>query len=172
MDYIYVTENNLENRQKYTYSQYGGEDFLNAYMDSRKSFIEEKLIEPEPVHVTYNELSMLVWGGVEGFDTLADAYVKTFEVRKRIYTAYDANWVPMTTDRTDYVNYILLAKVLIGMYKKTSCLKYVNCLLKVDDTLLSIKDNMPYSCQLELQGVLTEELSIYENLRNKIDSEK
>ena len=63
MDYIYVTENNLENRQKYTYSQYGGEDFLNAYMDSRKSFIEEKLIEPEPVHVTYNELSMLVWGG-------------------------------------------------------------------------------------------------------------
>ena len=98
--------------------------------------------------------------------------MKTFEVRKRIYTAYDANWVPMTTDRTDYVNYILLAKVLIGMYKKTSCLKYVNCLLKIDDTLLSIKDSMPLSCQLELQGVLTEELGIYENLRNKIDSEK
>ncbi len=40
MNYKYITEDNLENKQTYMYSEYGGEDFLKAYVKSREDVIE------------------------------------------------------------------------------------------------------------------------------------
>lgn len=37
MNYKYITENNLENKQNYMYSEYGGQDFVDAYIESRKN---------------------------------------------------------------------------------------------------------------------------------------
>ena len=36
MNYKYITENNLENKQNYMYSEYCRQEFLDAYVSTRK----------------------------------------------------------------------------------------------------------------------------------------
>ena len=40
MQYKYITENNLENIQKYNYSEFHGSDFVYSYFETRKSLLE------------------------------------------------------------------------------------------------------------------------------------
>ena len=175
MDYIYITDDNLENRQKYTYSEYNGNEFLNAYENSRLIYIKEVEASQES-HITYIELSNLLFKLSKEYqidekdNVLIDSYVKSFEVRKRIYSLYDEHWNPKSDDRTDYINYILLAKILIRMYNSTKNLKYINCLMKVGDTCLSISNKMPLSLRFELKNILKHELNIYNILKIGIDA--
>ena len=39
MNYIYSSENRLENPHNYMYTKYGGEEFLSSYFESRKEII-------------------------------------------------------------------------------------------------------------------------------------
>ncbi len=166
MEYVYVTDNNLEDKQKYNYSQYGGEEFLDAYITSRENAI--KSIEAcYCIHQTYTELKEIS----ENFNDdeivtleikeLMDSYVKNFEVRKRLYQAYDEYWKPVSDKYEDFNCYILFAKTLEQMYEKTKNLKYLSCLMKVDDTLISLVHVMPMSCNQELSIVLTKEIELY-----------
>ena len=41
MSYKYITENNLEHKQTYMYSEYGGIDFLLEYECIRQEFIKK-----------------------------------------------------------------------------------------------------------------------------------
>lgn len=185
MTYKYVTDNNLIDKQNYMYSEYGGRDFLSEYVEIRNRYIQNLNIPvpdaAESGHVAYDELTYYkdalsdkresneqdtviskdLWNSI-------NSYVKTFEVRKRLYTEYDRQWKPVENACYDnYDLYLLFAEVLIAIYQNTECTKYFSCLLKLDDTMLSIQDKFTARQQLLLSNILKAELDFYDKLIQK-----
>lgn len=175
MMYKYITENNLLNRQNYMYSEFGGKDFLKAYVESRKQYLQKLDVQKADImeggHITYDELmnfreQLSIEGAVScELKDHINAYIKTFEVRKRLYTEYDSLWKPVEKARYDYFDiYFLLAECLVAVYRQTKCAKYFSCFLKLNDTLLSVWGNLTVRQQLLLSRLLEEELQFYNKL--------
>lgn len=183
--YIYITENNLENRQSYMYSKYEGISFLDEYVESRSKFLLKAGVEIDSkvdsilrVGVVASELEKLLCKiGNRNIDNnvkkRVDGYVKSFEVRKRLYNKYfEDSFKPV--DENDYYNmniYILFAKILIGMYKETKCLKYFSCLLKLDDTLISVGSRLSSEELVLVKDIIRNEMTLYNNLLQGLDME-
>lgn len=170
MMYKYITENNLENRQFYMYCEFEGMNFLKAYFKTRTDFIDgwksdkdegyfvEKIsLESRTDAVLYNLLC-------EDFKTenkkMIDWFTKDFEVRKRVYTSYD-DITKKPEEGADYHRispYILLGYVMSKAYVKTENYKYLNCLLKIDDTLLSLIEQMSENEVMAVKKLLETEI--------------
>lgn len=173
MDYKYVTDNNLENRQNYMYSEYKGRAFLQEYIESREEvingFINVYLCDGNELlfHITRQELQeILATLRENGWDKITkkkiDDYVKSFEVRKRIYSEYDNKWKPCTNaGYEDYETYLILCEILIYAYSLTKCTKYYSCLLKLNDTMLSLKDKLTDRQKCVLSTILKKELAFF-----------
>lgn len=167
MEYIYVTENNFLNKQKYNYSKFGGQDFLDAYIKNRHdtlNYLEKKDLRKNKY--SYDDLCAILLqiskGGAVDKE-LCDKYVQKFEVQKCFYKQYDENWRPVIESGYSKLRtYILFAYVLLGMYQCTEGLKYYNCLLKVDDTLISQRDCLSDGEKVLFADILKRELDIYE----------
>jgi len=167
MKYQYITEDNLEYRQKYTYSDFGGKEFLSAYFDSRRNTLKELSLHVSDNVLTNEELFEMLQPPLTAYNntandsaidmriilldelkklqtknhdsSLLDAVLKTFEVRKRLYHYYSENFKPLDeTDYRDYNLYIAFAVIMSGNYDKTRNLKYLNSLLKCNDILISL----------------------------------
>lgn len=96
---------------------------------------------------------------------LVNAYTKSFEVRKRIYTEYNADWKPLCgAGFEEYESYLVFAECLLSAYRLTKCLKYFNCLLKLDDTLISVQNRMQRHLKEHLGQILIQELDIFSQL--------
>lgn len=177
MNYKYITEDNLENKQNYMYSEYCGQEFLDAYVSTRKNIIEKEQIFERVDHNTYQELSIIKEKLIKNdnierlLKQQIDAYVKTFEVRKRLYAGYDSTWRPVVNNYRIYYNYLLLCEVLLLVWHKTKCTKYINCLLKITDSLISIISEMNETEEYRLINILKEELSIFEEIKEVMCSD-
>lgn len=181
MKYKYITDNNLYNKQTYMYSDYEGMLFIKKYLNSRNAYLEQhKNIEnrvlkkikegDSPTQRNLRELLHQLNCGENGREDICavDYYTKSFEVRKRIYTEYDSNWKPFENACfEEYESYLLFADCLLSAYRKTSCLKYFSCLLKLDDTLLSIQNQLDDSARGYLSSILSQELEIFSSLADK-----
>ncbi len=182
IEYKYITEINLENRQDYMYSAYHGSAFLHSYRKTREVFMES-------LGHTSNNISFSELGEQEKNETNdrlaalakmlelgrwtnevkkeADYFVKAFELRKRLYNTYQvASLRPVEESGYDCLdNYILLSFCIYHSYLQTQSLKYLNTMLKVDDTLLSLsakltqeeKDRLAWLLQREINLVRQEE---------------
>lgn len=164
MDYKYITENNLENRQDYMYSEYGGYAFLEAYAKSRQDFVAEfeqssnipEEVVNRPISETETKLREI---SSETID-LANRFVKSFEVRKKLYETYDwETWKPIPDAAYDNLElYLLLGEKLLEIYKENRILKYLNCILKLDDTMLSLQHQLSQSQRERLKSLLEGEM--------------
>lgn len=190
MSYQYVTENNLENKQTYMYSEYGGIHFLKEYIATRREYIskyeclEENIADDNEKTTEATGVMVDLLGIRKALETdkrnkkvmdLINAYTKSFEVRKRIYREYDNNWKPIgSMDFKDYQIYLVFAECLVLSYQHTQCLKYFNCLLKVDDSLLSICNKMNDKLKGNLSQIIKKELNIFYQIaeRNGISLEE
>ncbi len=94
-----------------------------------------------------------------------DLYVKAFEVRKRLYTGYDEMWKPCRKEFRDYGSYLLFGNILAAAYRRTECLKYASCLMKLTDSLISVITLLREAEQYELALILGSELEIYRDIR-------
>ena len=144
MKYKYITENNLNNKQDYMYSEFGGKDFLTCFADSRKDFFGRVESLEIKGHHTRTELYCLRENlKHEKFcdcQEILDAYVKRFEVTKRIYSEYKEDWKAAKDASYEQLDlYLLLSECCIQAYQETTCLKYLSCALKINDTLLSVE---------------------------------
>ena len=187
MAYEYVTENNLYEKQTYMYSEYRGMDFLRDYLASRCSYVNEGRSTDEDVlscggtsdDVVWRELADILRKlktGDYSIETIniVNAYTKSFEVRKRIYSRYDNYWKPVEgAGFENYQSYLLFADCLLHMYQHTKCLKYFSCLLKVNDTLLSVQDCFPECLGGYFSHMISQELDIFYELvqKNGMDGE-
>lgn len=188
MAYEYITDNNLYEKQSYMYSEYRGMDFLRDYLASRYKYMEDAVksidestlscVEASDNAVHQDLLDILQKLKIGDYSTevinTINAYTKSFEVRKRIYSCYDNQWKPLeNADFENYQSYLLFADCLLHMYQHNKCLKYFSCLLKVDDTLLSIQDHLPECLRGYFSQIISRELDIFHQLlqENGIDEE-
>jgi hypothetical protein len=154
------------------YSEFGGVDFLRAYKKSREDYISSSEIDDINIHCTrqdlYRILEMIKSGKKSEYRELLDLYIKRFEVSKRIYDEYNMNWRKTDNssyDRTDL--YIMLAECCAYAYRENGCTKYLSCLLKIDDTLLSLRDRLIGSEKKKLKEILELECEYIESLSGK-----
>lgn len=176
--YAYITDNNLENRQNYMYSKYDGKRFLREYIEVRRSFLGDCNRIYDKVSVlneTHNaveyDLAELLRRAVNAkltkdFKRQVDGYVKSFEVRKWLYAGYvEGTFKPIDEKAyNDSVAYILFAELLVIVYRKTKCLKYFSCLLKLNDTLISLRNILNAKEYCAVCRIITEEMDIYKEL--------
>lgn len=180
MEYKYITEDNLENRQDYMYSEFAGIDFIKAYMESRQGYLTGVAYFDENgenrIHNTREDLLKLKGimnsGSFEDGKEMLDGYVKRFEVSKRLFSEYTDKW--KTTDNASYNRldlYILLSECCLRAYEMSGCTKYFSCSLKINDTLLSVKRNMTQSERSAFASVLDKELNAFKKLSEELGVE-
>ncbi len=158
MEYKYITDDNLINKQNYMYSDFGGAEFLKAYANSREEFIKDKDKFVGRFHDTRKELGLIISSLQEGdhgpvMESL-NSYVKRYEVTKRLYTEYDESWKPTVNSSFEEMDvYLALARGCLLTYRLTKCTKYLSCLLKVTDTLLSVRERLTYGQSADLADI-------------------
>lgn len=182
MSYIYITADNTVNKQKYNYSQYNGKAFLREYTETREDFINSypvKNMDEDIVATSMHDSS---------FDMILNLYykllanplyeqdlecfrklVKSFEVRKLIYSKYNADWkISENATYDNYESYLVFGLCLIKQYEYTNCTKYLSCLLKLDDTLISIQNKLTLRQKTCLSIILSNELACVHSLAEQL----
>jgi hypothetical protein len=150
------------------YSKYCGIDFLKAYIDSRnvknkQLFTQKAKAVTDPKSETTINLKSILSGLTNNSDTDSairelNGYVKSFEVRKRLYAGY-IDWKPTEgAGFENYESYLVFAECLLQAYSLTGNFKYYSCLLKVDDTLLSLTSELTDEQTVRLDNIIDMEL--------------
>jgi hypothetical protein len=151
MIYNYTGQNLLEDPQGYMYTPFGGQAFLEDYLlnrtEARKQMEELNIIDGESVKhetpsYTKGELNNILTGlknkrtEHEALEKLEN-YLRRFEVAKKLRTRYYAS---PPADYVSFSVYPLFADVLSVSYELTGDIRYLNTLLKVNDTIISVID--------------------------------
>ena len=162
MSYEYSSGDNLEHPLRYQYTEYRGAAFMQDWYMSRKQLLDQIDVAAGPEQFTDIQgysltdvgregrlaaeklLQTLLWALLQNgtlndeYRRILDGFVKTFEVRKRLYPYYTAGFKP--EEEAAYRNMTLytgFACVCAAAFEQYFDLRYLNALLKVNDTLLS-----------------------------------
>ena len=167
-NYPYVREDLLENPNTYFYSAYAGLDFLRAWKLARKNLakqsakalpLEQAASQAEEIAfpISGKELIRKLYGNLvqnKANEDLLKNFVKRFEVSKRIYPTYEKNMAPPKESRFDDLGlYLNASELFLFAYQKSEDLTYLNCLLKINDTIAGIFPRLT-SAQQETAGEL------------------
>ncbi len=190
MSYSYTDGDKIASPNTYFYTEYNGQEFLNSYFGNRKSILRKTKDAVEPtfsenvtetdqsliqtsIYLDYLYTSLQSQNHSRNADIFAEInlILKKFEVSKRIYDFYLPEF--KKSDDSDFKNlnnYLKLASVLSRSYEITKKLNYLNGMLKVIDTLISVfnemseleKKNLAWLIRLEIDhvGKLTSKLRI------------
>ena len=161
--YTYSNGDLLKNPQKYHMTPFLDKKFLNDYLNSRNSHLEKisnfekmdikKIIQTinhkhlqkkksteynsETSIILLNALTNLINDENDDFTILVDKFIKKFETKKLIFSKYDNNFQPISNEYSELRNYLLLATICAFQFKNSTNLKYLNTLLKLNDTICS-----------------------------------
>jgi len=190
--YHYSNGNLLKNPQKYQLSPFSDRNFLNDYQNSRISYLEkisdfekidfEKILrkinqkhiqpkinkhDPETSVILLDAITNLINNKNEDFITI-DKFIKKFEIKKLIFSKYDDNLQPISSEYSKIQNYLLLAIICVFKFKNSKNLKYLNTLLKLNDIICSQINSIDNSIDASLCGiVITNELNFITDLIQK-----
>lgn len=154
--YPFADGDRLYDRNTYFYTPYGGQSFLAAWKRSRLPVgVTTASVVGLPQVESLNESAgqeMAVWlqawrdrhplSAVQSRRFLHR--LRHFEVSKRLFAAYGADDKPL--DRGDYRSiprYLDFALVLEAAYAASLDLRFLNALLKISDTLVSMRAVLP-----------------------------
>ncbi|PWH87008.1 hypothetical protein [Brumimicrobium oceani] len=178
MHYKYLSYSSPKEKIDYSYSEFKGELFMDAWKNSRALSKVEK--EQQNITFSYSEeentKALLTNWLVEfqnsefkDFQKLK-LLLKRFEVTRKIYETYDENFRPLNknTKFTENTLYLLFSFVLVNAYKETKKLYYLNSLLKVNDILISNEKDLTENDISLLNLCVAEELRFIDNLRNTL----
>lgn len=186
--YVYSTQNLLEIPQKYQMSPFQGHEFLEQYKESRRAsmqLIKDKIntitldqiaaqMQPNfqhPLEIInsskfstqklFESIFLILLRDKDDIDItkIVNDFIKKFEIKKRIFSYYNKEIQEASNDYKILPNYILLASICVLKYKKTKNLKYINVLLKLNDTICSqiniiSENNTSFLCFFALKSEL------------------
>lgn len=148
--YNYTSKNLLVYPEKYFYTSFEGQKFIDAYFKSRTIFLEgfhgenqdlSSWIEHLNLPNNINEVStchilhdFLI---TKQKKELIDVLQRKFEVTKKIYDFYDLKSFRPIEKKSNILNYILFGVVLINLYEESRFMGYLNSLLKINDIIIS-----------------------------------
>ena len=170
MEYRYASEDLLEFPQKYQMTPFEGKEFISSYEKNRQKILDKikndqtvnslshtlKLLQKQflidiksdqKIFVTSNQLSSILLRLQHQKETQQEtkfimALLKKFEIKKRIFSEYDHELKENSTDFKILTNYILLAAICAKKFQDNSNPKFLNTLLKLNDTICSQIDSI------------------------------
>ena len=170
MEYSYANADLLEFPQKYQMTPFEGREFLSSYEKNRQKILDKiknnqtvnslshtlKLLQKQflidiksdqKIFVTSNQLSSILLRLQHQKETQQEtkfimALLKKFEIKKRIFSEYDHELKENSTDFKILTNYILLAAICAKKFQDDSNPKFLNVLLKLNDTICSQIDSI------------------------------
>lgn len=195
MEYTYTLGDNLEKPLKYSYTIYQGKEFIYCWYLNRKNMLSTierdvgtcKLNCCTTRNITFRESTEVSESKIftkvalheimqalltrepiaDGVRRQLDGFVKTFEVRKRLYPAYSLRFKPEDEtsyhDITLYVTFACVCALAFDLYQD---FRYLNLLLKINDTVISQWERDPaleekenqqlaaYALRMELKFVM------------------
>ena len=192
--YAYSNGDLLKNPQKYHMTPFLDKKFLNDYLNSRNSHLEkisnfEKMNIKKIIHIINNKhiqkknsteynfdtsiilldaLTNLINNENDDFIILVDKFIKKFETKKLIFSKYDDNLQPISNECSVIRIYLLLATICVFKFKNSKNLKYLNTLLKINDTICSQINSIDNSIDASLCNiVITNEQNFITDLIQK-----
>jgi len=170
LEYSYANADLLEFPQKYQMTPFEGREFLSSYEKNRQKILDKiknnqtvnslshtlKLLQKQflidiksdqKIFVTSNQLSSILLRLQHQKETQQEtkfimALLKKFEIKKRIFSEYDHELKENSTDFKILTNYILLAAICAKKFQDNSNPKFLNTLLKLNDTICSQIDSI------------------------------
>jgi hypothetical protein len=162
LKYGYTEKDLLDHPQKYQHSIFEGKSFISAYLNSRKN-INKKIQNNATIisvsdtldllSIPYTETSIRK---IDGFFTeeflidflqdnriqknkiqIIEKLLKIFEIKKKIYSAYDFRIDKHSNDFSSLRNYILFSIICNKIFQMNKNLKFLNTTLKVNDIICS-----------------------------------
>jgi hypothetical protein len=152
IDYPYSQGDRLEERNTYFYSQYHGAAFVPAWRASRQmalTHLPAARAVPLPAAAERSEhpaataalLADLLHAAADAPDKrrLAERLLQRFEVSKRLHRRYDADFKAIADSGYDDLDlYLQFAALCLHQAEQPGALPFLNGLLKVVDSLVSI----------------------------------
>jgi hypothetical protein len=170
LEYSYANTDLLEFPQKYQMTPFEGREFLSSYEKNRQKILDKinnnqtvnslshtlELLQKQflidiksdqKIFVTSNQLSSILLRLQHQKETQQEtkfimALLKKFEIKKRIFSEYDHELKENSTDFKILTNYILLAAICAKKFQDNSNPKFLNTLLKLNDTICSQIDSI------------------------------
>ncbi len=172
MKYQYNRTDLIDERQDYMYSNFEGEDFIEAYLENRLNCLNSSSFQIESIehiesrvvaelenflesdresklendagllstkHFLLNIAHSFLLGEKEKAIRNLDLLIHRFEVSKKIYPYYEHTVTSGSGSDREYILYLLMGLVLTYSYMKTGDLQHLSTLLKIVDTIISIK---------------------------------
>ena len=141
-DYPYAKGDLIEAPQRYFYAQYGGHAFIAAWREDRATSLADlpDAVAPLPpleiVNPTSRQSVDLLERALGGDIHLREAFVKKFEIHKRVHDGYDDGFRALDkAARHTMPLYLRAADLFAAAYDETPTLRYLNVYLKCLDTL-------------------------------------
>jgi hypothetical protein len=188
--YDYCKGDLFENPQRYQHSQYFGKKFLKAYEISRRKMLDSLKTNKKEIKMIFSDDTQIVdLNTLKQFNSeklfifmlnniddnwsieltkLLNNYIKKFEVKKRIYESYDKNFIANSTHYKNLRNYLLLSVLCSIQFRKTKNLKFLNSMLKLNDTICTqhgLLNN--HIDQILFHFTIKEELDLIKDLCNQ-----
>ena len=187
MEYQYDKNDLITNPQKYQKTMFLGNNFLNTYKESREKVIKKISVNEKKINFNKNkdvrvilkkekfdveELLAAILNNKNKLDLennkIIDKLLKKFEIKKRICNKINNKFEEKDNEYNNLKNYLLLSKLILIKYNETENLKFLNTVLKINDTICSqIKKLKNDSDKILLKEIIEEELDIINNICNK-----
>ncbi|WP_296275828.1 hypothetical protein [Pseudomonas sp. UBA7530] len=170
IDYLYSQGDRLEERNTYFYSQYHGAAFFPAWRASRQTALAQlPPAQPVPLAVAAERdehpadtaalLANLLHTTPEAPERrLAKRLLQRFEVSKRLHRRYDMNFKAVADSGYDDLDlYLQFAALCLHQAEQPGALPFLNGLLKVVDSLISIHPRLSPPQGAQLAWLITAE---------------
>ncbi len=168
--YPYATGDLIEQPNTYFYSEYGGYAFVAAWYEARNE-VRAKLpkpVAPLPAGPADPESRLsvdLLERALAGDGELREAFVKRFEIHKRIHDGYNAAFRALDRSaRGSLPLYFRAADLFAAAYEDSATLRHLNVYLKCLDTLCSLSNSLDSGLSARLAWHLEREQGYIEAL--------
>ena len=192
MEYLFARHDNLDQPQTYRYSEFHGAEFLSAWLTHRTQIGAKLATEPLDINelvarhldsVLQSNYPILTKARLAelcnelGFShrfsppirTEVNRWVKTFEVRKRLFGAYNEHMKSIPgQEYRDADSYMLFALLMGRAWSSFGGFPYLKSLLKVMDSIASIADTLSPQERGFFISLLKMEKSIVTPLMNRV----
>ncbi len=170
ISYPYATGDLIETPNTYFYSEYGGHGFVSAWRDSRnkvRSALADAVapLPPQAADPNSRESIDLLERALAGDGEIREAFVKRFEIHKRIHDGYNESFRALDRSaRWSLPLYFRAADLFAAAYQDSATLRHLNVYLKCLDTLCSLSDGLSAELSARLAWHLAREQDYIEAL--------
>ena len=147
-NYPYATGDLIDTPNTYFYSAYGGRAFITAWRGERDK-VQARLtaaVAPLPAQAADPASRMsidLLERALGGNTELREAFVKKFEIHKRVHDGYDDAFRALDkTAQRSLPLYLRAADLFTAAYEDSGALRHLNVYLKCLDTICALADDL------------------------------